>query len=258
MLYVSDGGHTENLGLCPLLARRLKYIVLACGAEDETCEALRSALEQGRQKLGCWFRPVRADQERRRVDRVTSDPELDLLSDIAFFARDDARVLVIEVTYRDQMRSWRTHASRVFVPNAPPLNEKGYIFYLKPITVHPRGFMGSSTTMLWDEPWGAKCVERVPVSHESLGGCCCTCCHRFRCLSPISGSFPFHHTAFQFFTPTLFDCYHAQGAQAMKDAFDVILRANRKQDVAFDRQDTGWRAELANLIPTKIDGLKQG
>lgn len=234
MLYVSDGGHTENLGLCPLLARRLQYIVLACGAEDETCEALRSALEQARKKLGCWFLPVRSDQKRRGVDRITSDPYLNLLSDIEFFARDDARVMVIQVIYRDQMRGWRNHAGKDLTPTHQ--SEMGYIFYVKPISIHPRGFLESSDTMMRDEPFGAPCVKPLPRSHESLGGCCCLFCHRFSFLNKISGVFPFHHTAFQFFTPLLFDAYHAQGVQAMKDAFGVKLQANKRFNTAFERK----------------------
>lgn len=256
MLYISDGGHTENLGLCPLLARRLSYIVIACGAEDETCEALRSALEQGRKKLGCWFRPVRADQQRRRVDRVTSDPELDLLSDIEFFARDDARVLVIEVIYRSQRRTWRNARSILSGSETKP-NEKGFIFYLKPIAVHPRGFTASSDPTIRDEPFGAKCISSINHANEPLGGCCCVGCHRFGCLTRISGKFPFHHTAWQFFTAPLFDAYHAQGAQAMKDAFAVRLTANRAHDLSFDRMATTWRPPLMSSLVPALESQKK-
>jgi len=50
LLYISDGGHTENIGLLPLLSRRLKTIVLVNGGEDPLNEDLKDAFCQNKQK----------------------------------------------------------------------------------------------------------------------------------------------------------------------------------------------------------------
>lgn len=223
MLYLSNGGHTENLGLLPLLARRLRWIVLACGS-DEECLALHSALDQARVKLGVSFRELKSDQRRRHVKRVASK-ELDLKSDIEFFARDELqRILVFEVLYPRAIRSWKKSAGS-FAPSSLDQSpqQKGYIFFMQPVDQHPKGFSEGEEPGPTDTPLGAECIEHLDQRHAPLAGCCCRCCHRLDMLRGIGGEFPYHATAFQFFTPTLFDAYHVQGARAMKDAFEIVL-----------------------------------
>lgn len=225
MIYLSDGGHVENLGLLPLLNRRLKWIVLACGS-DEECNALQSALDQARLKLGVSFREIKADQARRAVKRV-ANKELDLKSDIEFFARDALqRIMVFEVLYPRAIRSWKKSAGS-FAPTTleETPQEKGYIFFMQPVDAHPTGFKVSDKAPPEpsDVPYGAPCIEKLSERQEPLHGCCCRCCHPFAAFHRLGGKFPYHSTTFQCFTPTMFDAYHAQGVRAMKDALEIVL-----------------------------------
>eukprot|EP00117_Sycon_ciliatum_P029098 scpid35039/ scgid23251/ len=55
---VSDGGHTENLGLLPLLKRRSKFIIVCDGSANVgigNCSELERSLQLARQWLGCRF-----------------------------------------------------------------------------------------------------------------------------------------------------------------------------------------------------------
>lgn len=230
MIYLSDGGHVENLGLLPLLNRRLKWIVLACGS-DEECTALHSALDQARLKLGVSFREIKADQARRAVKRV-ANKELDLKSDIEFFARDALqRIMVFEVMYPRAIRSWKKSAGSFAPTTLEDIpQEKGYIFFMQPVDAHPAGFRMSDKTEPGpsDVPYGAPCVERLNDRYEPLHGCCCRCCHPFTAFSSAGGKFPYHSKTFQCFTPPLFDSYHAQGARAMKDALEIVLDKPKK------------------------------
>ena len=59
ILYLSDGGHIENLGILPLLKLRLKKIVSVEGGrsilDEDYGESLLIALDMARKKLGCSF-----------------------------------------------------------------------------------------------------------------------------------------------------------------------------------------------------------
>lgn len=224
MLYISDGGHTENLGLLPLLARRLTTIVLVNGGQDPDCLDLRSALKQAHNKLGIMFRPLPADRVRRKQEHITSDANLDLEADITYFCKDKfQRVLVFEAVYTNPSESLLIPRPARYAYDGSP--QYATIFYLQPTRLHPDGLIGRSRGEDLD---GASVIQSVPETHKSLAGCCCTCCHRVERLLPVSGAFPFHSTAFQFFTPMMYDAYHAQGARAMRDALGVKLRLHTR------------------------------
>lgn len=59
VLHLSDGGHYENLGILPLLKRRLENIVIVNGGFteriDQSAYDLLFALELARTKLNCSF-----------------------------------------------------------------------------------------------------------------------------------------------------------------------------------------------------------
>ena len=59
VIRISDGGHTENLGLLPLLKLRLEKIVIANGTECKSDKnygvELLHSLELARKKLQCSF-----------------------------------------------------------------------------------------------------------------------------------------------------------------------------------------------------------
>ena len=60
-LYLSDGGHMENLGLFPLLCKQVENIVVVDSYVDPTheCPCLRFVLEHARRLLGCSFYALR-------------------------------------------------------------------------------------------------------------------------------------------------------------------------------------------------------
>lgn len=56
---------------------------------------------------------------------------------------------------------------------------------------------------------------------DRLTFCCCEACHSLHCRSVSAyccGSFPFHSSANQFFTPAMFSAYHREGYRAATDA----------------------------------------
>jgi hypothetical protein len=54
-LFLTDGGHIENLGLFPLLHQECTDIVMLDAEADQTCSSLRQALQMGRNILQCVF-----------------------------------------------------------------------------------------------------------------------------------------------------------------------------------------------------------
>jgi len=56
-LFVSDGGHTENYALLPLIRRKCKLIIVCDGSQDqdETCTEFLQALTYAEERLYCSF-----------------------------------------------------------------------------------------------------------------------------------------------------------------------------------------------------------
>merc|ERR1712185_665664 len=98
-MYVSDGGHVENLSMLALVARRLQTIVAVCATPDgwDPTTDLQTAIEQSRSKFGASFTSIKEDQLRRKVNYDGQGKEipeaefkkLDLAQDIAHFAQDN-------------------------------------------------------------------------------------------------------------------------------------------------------------------------
>ncbi|XP_078381571.1 uncharacterized protein LOC144664342 isoform X2 [Oculina patagonica] len=212
VLHLSDGGHVENLGILPLLKKRLQRIVVIDGGtlkEDQgVAGALINALEKARDTLHCSFigingRDVLEDLRANFIDRPSSK----------------------------QPRSYRF---RVEYYNYTEDGEEqkvgeGEVLYILPR--HPKqGFSGERKS--WGEIagdveidieadlWGSGPeVEMEEV--ERLTCCCCECCHRYplKFLSGLlCGAFPNHSTANQFFTPAMFTAYHREGFRACVEA----------------------------------------
>jgi len=62
-LFLSDGGHLENLGILPLLRRRCKRIFICDGSQDVkgTCDELFKSLRLAEERLYCSFLALDSD-----------------------------------------------------------------------------------------------------------------------------------------------------------------------------------------------------
>jgi hypothetical protein len=228
-LYLSDGGHTENLGLLPLLARRLPVIIIADASGDsDPVAGLRTALKQARQKLGVTFGRNRKDQERRRkLDMGESSDEHqktkknrkpDLDADLTRFGQqledDKCRAFAFRATYpkyRDEDE-----------------DECADIIFLKPNRYNPSKGMEHSENHECDEA-GRSQPQPAPQGGEDqlaeVGlecGCSRHCCS-LTSLRPCCGSFPVITTANQCFTPRLWDKMHCQGYAAAREALQEVF-----------------------------------
>ena len=79
VLYLSDGGHIENLGILPLLKKRLQKIVSIDGGrtilDEDYGRILLEALNMARKKLDCSFsgmdgRDIAEDIREKFVERM--------------------------------------------------------------------------------------------------------------------------------------------------------------------------------------------
>ena len=213
ILYLSDGGHVENLGILPLLKRRLERIVVinaGCVNEDlGLSHSLLYALRQAREKLHCSFTGIR---ERKDV-------------------YEDIRAMIVERPPNKQPRSYRFKVEYFDFTDEGEEEKvgEGEILYLLPR--HPvLGLSGerSNWNELTDdvtidieaELWGSG-PELEPEEVDRLTCCCCECCH-YSSLQLLSGAccgvFPNHVTANQLFTPAMFTAYHREGYRACMEA----------------------------------------
>ena len=212
ILYLSDGGHIENLALLSLLKRRLKKILVVDGGivekDSGVARDLLISLEQARQKLRCSF--------------LGMDGR-DVIEDI--------RAKVIDKPTGKRPRSYQ------FKVEYYDLNEDGEeqkvgdgkVLYILPR--HPNdGLPGGRKS--WDELndhfktdiesglWGTG-PDLEPEEVERLTFCLFECCHCsiLKCLSSsLCGKFPYHSTVNQFFTPAQFSAYHREGYRACMEA----------------------------------------
>ena len=212
ILHLSDGGHVENLGILPLLKRRLQRIVIVDGGtlkeEQGVAAALLSALNKARATLHCSFmgmsgRDVNEDLRTKVIDRPSSQQPRSYRFKVEYY------------DYKDEGEEYKVG--------------EGEVLYILPR--HPnQGLSGEHKT--WEEVtgdvridieaelWGSgPKVEAEEV--ERLTFCCCDCCHRslLQILSgSLCGTFPYHSTANQFFTPAMFTAYHREGYQSCMEA----------------------------------------
>ncbi|XP_068720032.1 uncharacterized protein [Montipora capricornis] len=210
VLHLSDGGHFENLGILPLLKRRLEKIVVVDGgapSEEGPAKDLIMALQKGREILRCSFTGLTGQ---------------DVYKDI--------RVKVIDKPPGKQPRSYRFKVEyHELTENEDEKVGEGEILYILPR--HPgQGLPWEGRK--WDEiideikidieadRWGSG-PEMDAHEVDRLTCCCCECCHCYalKLLSePWCGVFPNHGTANQFFTPAMFSAYHREGYRACMEA----------------------------------------
>lgn len=212
ILYLSDGGHVENLGLLPLLKRKCeKIVVINAGRVEEDlgiAHALLYALTQAREKLHCSF---------------TGMDGRDVYEDI--------RTVIVDRPPGKQPRSYRFKVQ--YFDYTDEGEEKkigeGEILYLLPR--HPEVGL-SEKRSIWEEItdevkidvepdlWGIG-PEVEPKEVDRLTFCCCECCHchALQFLSKsCCGVFPNHITSNQLFTPAQFSAYHREGYRACMEA----------------------------------------
>jgi len=202
LLYLSDGGHIENLGLVELLRRCNETILVvdAMAADPKYhpfCQLL-AAMDRARQGIRSSIQDVDPDlapeTERRTTDviRCSFRPpsEIDDVIDVEQWleANLDAPYIKIGVSYHTE-EGW--------------LLREGMIHY-----VRLQGAEGLR--------------KRENHSYHNYPGICCECCHD-QPWTRMFGEFPNHGTASQFFTPTLFEVYAEMSSnEVMKEAVEAI------------------------------------
>jgi len=215
VIYLSDGGHTENLALLPLLAKRLPFIIIADGSTDpDAVSGLRFALKQARNKLPVTFHPSRWDQRRRYGADVEDDRTWELETDLDFWGR---------TLNQNKCRAFMFHAHYdTFHGFKEPGNNSSIVIYLKPNPYEPEiDDCNNHRTLARKER-----DQRADVDLE----CACHrhCCRLTKC-SFLCGTFPDVSTANQFFTPMLWEKFHQQGFAAAFEALKII-RDHQRHD----------------------------
>ncbi len=214
ILYLSDGGHIENLGLLALLKRRLRRIIVADGgfieSEHDIAESLLIALKMAREMLHCSFMGM----DGRDIEEDIRDNLVEPING------KYSRYYKFRVHYYD--KDLRTNRSKMV--------GEGQIILLVPRHPHQceqyeddltwRGMGDCRSRDIRPNRWGhAPLLSADEVNQLTLA--CSECCHVswYQCCSdPICGKFPHHVTANQFFTPAMFSAYHREGYMAAMDA----------------------------------------
>ncbi|XP_022790889.1 uncharacterized protein LOC111330315 [Stylophora pistillata] len=212
ILYLSDGGHIENLALLPLLKRKLKKILVVDGGAIEWDKGMAGdlliSLQQARQKLRCSF--------------IGMDGR-DVIEDIR------AKVIDRPAGMRPRSYRFKVEYYDLKEDGGEEKAGDGEVLYILPR--HPDdGLQGERKS--WDELhdhtktdieaalWGTgPDLEAEEV--ERLTFCCSECCHcsHLQYLShSCCGIFPYHSTSNQLFTPAQFSAYHREGYHACVEA----------------------------------------
>lgn len=225
ILSLSDGGHVENLGLLPLLKRRCVRILVVNGGYSSSDTTIANdliiALNFARKWLRCSFsgrngRDVIEDIKDRYVDKAPGIQPRTYSFKVEYFARPYGYVNDVKTG-------------------------EGEILILSPR--HP--FKGTCHQYLstWEEyntdtaqyidpeSWGPG-PDLTADETDRLTCCCCECCHSLSCRTCSAvcfGTFPFHFTSNQFFTPEVFSAYHREGYRASLDGeIECFLDPNFK------------------------------
>lgn len=221
VMELSDGGHIENLALLPLFKLRLPRIVVVNGGALEPgfnyASDLLIALQQARDQLRCSFLGLNGR---------------DVLEDI--------REKFVEQPCGKQPRYYRfvVHYYEKFGLSDKKVGE-GEVLLLAPR--HPNEGIVDFENFKWvdfeDGEFKIEMEERkwhqTPVLEsrdvDRLTGCCCECCH-WKCFSlcPTLGTFPFHSTANQMFTPEMFTAYHREGYRACTEGQADLFLLGKK------------------------------
>ena len=221
ILYLSDGGHVENLGLLPLLKRRMRRIIVTDGGFKASFEAagidLLHSLDMARRKLRCSFTGTDGRDIYEDIRDHFVEPKLEKFS----------RKYEFRVHYYEKDN--HTGVSRKV--------GEGIILLLAPR--HPsEGIVGDEMNS-WSEyeadtglklkakRWGNGPYLSGDEANR-LTGACSDCCHCSCCKvlsEPLFGRFPQHSTANQFFTQDLFSAYHREGYRSsIEGSLDEFLK----------------------------------
>ena len=240
VLALSDGGHLENLGLLPLLKRRLSRIVVvnggALGPGANYATDLLNALQQARDKLRCSFtsqdnRDVIEDIRDRFVEREESEQPRSYRFKVQYYEKDDGGNKCVG---------------------------EGVVLFLMPR--HPN----AGVRWLQDDEWSDFDGTKIDLDEsvwgpgpilkasdvDRLGGCCFECCHSqlySRITAPLLGRFPFHSTVNQMFTSSQHTAYHREGYHACVEAKAVeFLNEVGQNPEVVTEQPQGTAALLSN------------
>ena len=221
ILYLSDGGHVENLGLLSLLKLRMKRIIVTDGGfkstKEEAAVDLLHSLDMARQKLRCSF----TGMDGRDIN-------------------EDIRDHLVELRYQKYTRHFKFRVHYFDKDHDTGISQKvseGVILFLTPR--HPSDGIAGEEQTNWAEyeedtgitlerkRWGnGPYLSEEEVNR--LTGACSQCCHCScckNCSEPILGQFPNHTTANQFFTCDQFSAYHREGYRSLiEGSLDEFLK----------------------------------
>jgi hypothetical protein len=201
-LILSDGGHSENLALLPLLRARQKFIISMDGGADpeQTCDDLLLLMDDASRRWGIHFTPwvpkrtVPVSPILQASPRFPFPRPLHTSVPIQYPPVDLHAYIKYDWSQRDLVensedRSAMVLAIEVHYPGVGSLEaETGLLLYLKP------------------RPY-RQATDPEHYTYSSLHGCCCNSCHGTSFCCSVSTlcchRFPHHNTANQFFTPSM-------------------------------------------------------
>lgn len=206
VILLSDGGHTENLGILPLLKKKLQKILVVdggyCSNEKKYGESLLKALMLARRELNCSF-----------IGQGGRDVISDLLDNFVKLQQPNKRKprhFKFKVEYYENGRKVGEGDILLIRPRDPRKGENSEVKTWEEFGLH-----------LEARDWGTSPYLKGE-DVDKLTFCCCVCCNKKSCLSGLSEflchKFPNHSTANQFFTPLMFSAYHREGFRACVEA----------------------------------------
>ncbi|XP_028397715.1 uncharacterized protein LOC114521456 isoform X2 [Dendronephthya gigantea] len=213
ILSLSDGGHVENLGILPLLKRRCKRILVVNGGYSSSDTAIANdliiALNLARKWLRCSFsgkngRDVIEDIKDHYVLKAPGIQPRTYSFKVEYFTRpygyvDDVKIGEGEIQILSPRHPFKG------TPNQYISSWEEY--------------NNDTNQHLDPEMWGSGPDLSADETDRLTFGCC-ECCHDLscrRCSAVCFGTFPFHFTSHQFFTPEMFSVYHREGYKASLD-----------------------------------------
>lgn len=247
VVLLSDGGHTENLGLLPLLEVRSARILCIDNSSDpdEVCEDLYTAMDKARRFFGCQFSPP-PGWAHRYTDTALYMRDVLLLSKPTSF--------LLSVTYADGSTGLLLHLRTRHAPSpectrchtdveTPSLshshspqvrhaaNEAAVLRAVQAALASKRcgtgGSLGDPTGVggvaspAMEDHYQHGHVNVAAATAEDLAGFCCNCCHRnaaCRWAESLWGRFPNINSSQLWFTPTLHRAFHREGYCLVRDA----------------------------------------
>lgn len=208
-LFLSDGGHIENLGLFPLLVKKEEAIIVVDSGTDAQMElnSLLYVIDHARATLGCSFFALRHENpcsmsaliqgNHRNVTECLNPPPIRFPDDIDHTGRF-ANLVGTNHRLMEETEDFEVALKRVMMPSCTSnifnleeqraLAPRAFHFYvhyadgkigkisiLKPRPVEQRSFEAPSIPEESASPFSQT------ISSEdlrNLDGCCCNCCHR--------------------------------------------------------------------------------